>query len=125
VIRSTSSEARLGRFIIPGNTLVVPNLTTILQDSIAFPNPMKFDPERYLSADGCFEPHPNNISFGVGKHRCIGEKLVEVELFVFFTTLLRRFKILPENEFDLPSTQYRPGITLAPLPFNAKFVPRI
>ncbi len=124
VIHRTTSETRVGSYVIPGNTLVVPNLTSILHDPKAFPDPMKFDPERYLSADGTFEPHPNNIPFGIGKHRCIGEKLADVELFVFYTSLLKKFTILPETESELPSTQYRPGITLAPCPFKAKFIQR-
>ena len=40
-----------------------------------------------------FKPDPNVVTFGVGKRKCLGESLGRIEVFMFFTGMLRRFKI--------------------------------
>jgi cytochrome P450 family 2 subfamily U polypeptide 1 len=69
-------------------------------------------------------PHPNVIPFGTGKRRCLGESLAKTQLFIFFVGMLQRFDIrLPEGS-SVPTTDYRPGITLAPYPFKVRFLAR-
>ncbi len=44
-----------------------------MMDPENFPSPDVFDPERYLTQDGQFQPHPKVIPFGIGKRRCMGK----------------------------------------------------
>ena len=53
-----------------------------------------------------------------GRRACVGESLARMELFLFFTTLLQRFRFTPppgvtEEDLDLTPTL---GITLNPSP---------
>ena len=53
-----------------------------------------------------------------------GEILAKAQLFIFFTGLIQKFEIKLANEEDVPSTKYRPGITLSPYPFKIRFIAR-
>jgi len=108
----------------PGGTQIIPLLTAVHFDPEAFPEPHQFNPQRYIDGNGNFVPHPNIVPFGVGKRRCLGESLAKVELFTFFANLMHNFEIRPVNENEKPSTKYRPGVTLSPMPFKARFVAR-
>jgi len=50
-------DALLGRHFIPQGTLIFPNLGGIFQNEQNFPNPEKFDPERFLNEQGEFQSH--------------------------------------------------------------------
>ena len=70
---------------IPRRSHVVPNLYGILHDPEVFPEPERFDPERFLETD----PESGSIRvrkveefvpFGVGRRVCLGRSLAEREV---------------------------------------------
>ncbi|PAA89612.1 hypothetical protein BOX15_Mlig026100g2 [Macrostomum lignano] len=77
---------------IPADSVVVPNIYGIHRDPRVFPEPEKFKPERYLDAEGRFSPNESVVPFGSGKRACLGESLARMELFVFFTRLMQRYR---------------------------------
>ncbi len=85
------------KYLIPRKTVIVPNLTSIMNNPKDFPNPEKFEPERYLVKDQAgqlrFQPHPKVIPFGIGKRRCLGESLARTSLYKFFTALVQKYEI--------------------------------
>ncbi len=57
------------------------NLGAVMTDPDNFPDPLRFDPERYLSEGGRkFSPHPKMITFGLGRRRCLGETLARYRI---------------------------------------------
>jgi len=65
------------------------------------------------------------MPFSIGKRQCLGETLAKVELFLFFTNLVHQYKILPENEGELPFEGYQMSVTLLPKPFKARLTNRL
>ena len=53
------------------------------------------------------------------------EEIFQVELFLFFTNLVHQYKILPENEGELPVEGYQMSVTLLPKPFKARLTNRL
>jgi cytochrome P450 len=45
-------------YYIPKGTLVQPFIGSVMQNPKDFPNPSKFDPERFLDSKGNFVPNP-------------------------------------------------------------------
>jgi sterol 14-demethylase len=69
-----------------------------------FPDPERFDPERYVEGREEDRLHPFGwIPFGAGRHRCVGAAFAMIQLKAVFSVLLPRF------EFSLaqPSASYR------------------
>lgn len=50
VMRRTMVKSKLCGYDIPEDTVVVPLLTAVLRDPEVYPNPEKFDPNRFLTA---------------------------------------------------------------------------
>ena len=124
LLHTTTAPTTVGKFNFPVDTHILPHLTSMMMDPEAFPEPRRFNPKRFIDDRGCFAPHHNVVPFGVGKRKCPGENLAKAELFIFFTSLVHKFEIRPAHENDLPTTKYRPGVALAPLPFKARFISR-
>jgi sterol 14-demethylase len=68
-----------------------------------FPEPERFDPERYGPGREEDRRHPYGwIPFGGGRHRCVGAAFAMMQLKAIFSILLRRF----EFEMAQPSHTY-------------------
>ena len=64
------------------------------------------------------------LIFLLGKRVCLGESLAKQELFLIFTRLMQKFKVVASEDHALPSEQGYQGLIHSPLPFYAKLIPR-
>lgn len=82
-------------------------------------DPGTFRPERFLGPSGLLNKELTEkvLIFGMGKRRCLGDRLARLEMFIFLTTLLhgRWIENVPEQELDL-STDF--GLTMKPHPYR-------
>lgn len=85
-----ASDFRLGDWAVPrGYSMVVP-INQLHDDSAAFADPERFDPQRFI------DEKPSTLSFlpyGGGTRRCVGAVFANVEMDVVLRTILRRFEI--------------------------------
>ncbi|XP_035699757.1 cytochrome P450 2C15-like [Branchiostoma floridae] len=104
VYRATTRDTRFHGYHIPEGATVAANLWSVHYDPEHFPNPGKFDPGRFLDAQGQYRRDDHVIPFGLGPRMCLGKQLAEMELFLLITSLLQHFTFkLPEGA-DRPST---------------------
>ncbi|XP_047430411.1 cytochrome P450 2K4-like [Mugil cephalus] len=89
---------------------------SVLYDESQWEKPGTFHPAHFLDKDGKFIKRDAFMPFSAGRRICLGESLAKMELFLFFTTLLQRFRFTPPpgvSEDDLDLTP-RVGLTVAP-----------
>lgn len=79
----------LGKPLAAG-TVVTPCIYLANQSPDIFPNPRKFDPERFL---GNRFSHPHYFPFGGGTRRCLGSELAMLEIRMIAAALLRRCEL--------------------------------
>uniref|UniRef100_A0A674DJ80 unspecific monooxygenase n=1 Tax=Salmo trutta TaxID=8032 RepID=A0A674DJ80_SALTR len=90
-------------------------------------SPHTFNPAHFLDVEGRFTKRDAFMPFSAGHRVCLGESLARMELFLFFTSLLQRFRFSPppgvtEDDLDLtPSV----GFTLNPSPHQLCAVSRV
>jgi cytochrome P450 len=86
---------RLGRWMLPEGQVVLVSIYLIHRDENLFPDPLRFDPDRFMNA------RPDTyewIPFGGGVRRCIGAAFANMEMNVVLRTLLRDFTLEPTSE---------------------------
>ncbi|KAG9329557.1 hypothetical protein JZ751_003705 [Albula glossodonta] len=118
VAHTTSCDVTFQGFFVKKGTTVIPLLTSVLHDECEWETPHSFNPAHFLDEEGCFVKRDAFMPFSAGRRACLGESLARMELFLFFTFLLQKFRFLPppgmaEEELDLTPAV---GFTLTPSP---------
>lgn len=120
VFHCTTKDTELMGYSIPKGTLIIPNLTSVLNEEGQWKFPNEFNPENFLNDQGEFVKPEAFMPFSAGPRMCLGEGLARMELFLIMVTLLRKFKFIwPE---DAGEPDYTPvyGVTLTPKPYRMK-----
>ncbi|NXP75906.1 CP1A5 protein, partial [Ramphastos sulfuratus] len=92
---STTKDTVLNGYYIPKDCCVFVNQWQVNHDEKLWKDPLTFNPERFLSADGTKvnkEDGEKVLLFGLGKRRCIGENIARWEVFLFLSTLLQQLE---------------------------------
>jgi len=77
-----------------------------------FPNPNKFDPERFNDENkGKIKPY-TYIPFGAGPRNCIGSRFALLEAKVVYCYLLRNFEIHPYEKTQIPIKLNKRGFNM-------------
>ncbi|XP_039980217.1 LOW QUALITY PROTEIN: cytochrome P450 2K1-like [Xiphias gladius] len=126
VPHKTSRDVNFQGYFIKEGTTVFPLLTSVLYDENEWESPQTFNPSHFLDREGKFVRRDAFMPFSAGRRVCLGESLARMELFLFFTSLLQRFRFTPppgvtEDELDLTPAV---GFTLSPLPHELCAVSR-
>ena len=79
-----------------------------MQDPAVFPEPEKFDPERWLCRDSDAPAYPNP-AFGFGARRCPGRFFAHANMWLMVAGILAAFDISP-TEDGPPEEKYTSGI---------------
>ncbi|XP_072038342.1 cytochrome P450 2U1-like [Amphiura filiformis] len=118
IVRCATVDTTLDGYSIPRGTNVICNTWSLHHDPNIWPDPERFDPSRHLNDKGEMVMSPHVLNFGAGRRVCMGEALAKMELFLFFSSLMHRFKFeLPPGR-EPPSLDSAPGFTGSPFPFE-------
>ncbi|XP_048407932.2 uncharacterized protein LOC125462219 [Stegostoma tigrinum] len=102
----TTVDVNFRGYFIPKGTHVIPMLTSVLHDKTQWEKPDEFNPSHFLNAEGKFAKRDAFMPFSAVRRICAGESLAKMELFLFFTTLIQKFKfqVPPDvSELELES----------------------
>lgn len=87
-------DSELGGHKIPKNTPVIHALGVSLQNEKYFPQPHRFDPDRFSAENSKSRPSYAFQPFGfAGKRICPGYKFAYVEAIIGLVTILKKFKV--------------------------------
>ncbi|XP_015181173.1 PREDICTED: cytochrome P450 18a1 [Polistes dominula] len=121
---ATTRDVIVNDYLIPAGSQVVPNIYAVHMDPKLWDQPEEFRPSRFLDSEGKPQKPKHFMPFGIGQRVCLGEKLANYEIFLFFTSLLHMYDFrLPEGE-SLPSLRSNNGVTLTPDPYKVCYIRR-
>lgn len=97
-------------------------------DPAVWGDPWTFRPERFLDSEGELLPMTHTLMksffpFGTGTRLCVAENFARSRLFLFLTSVVQKFKLLPPQELDLISCDprtYEMGFLLHPTNVNCR-----
>ena len=81
-----------------------------------FPEPEKFNPDRFIDKDGKLKKVDELVPFSIGKRQCLGEGLARMELFLFTANIFNRYRVSVCG--DKPDLKKRYGVTVQPASFK-------
>ncbi|XP_076256091.1 cytochrome P450 4C1-like [Rhynchophorus ferrugineus] len=91
--RSVTQDTDVGDFIIPKYASVYFGVNYIHKNAKYWPNPLKFDPDRFLPEE-VEKRHPcTYIPFSYGPRNCIGKNYSMMNMKVILSIVLRKYKI--------------------------------
>lgn len=99
--RMAAKTAEINGVTIPQGTKVNYNAWLVQRDAEIWPEPTKFDPDRFKPEN---EIHPCAFApFGMGTHKCLGFQLAKLELKMIVCDIILRYEIglISPREMDL------------------------
>ncbi|KAF5318740.1 hypothetical protein D9619_011049 [Psilocybe cf. subviscida] len=128
-------------FDLPKGASVVPNIWAVMHDPELYPDPFKFNPDRFVhSNDGptpatyavgglnepkqpLTQPDPRQFAYGFGKRVCPGTHFAETTLLLNMATILMWWNIHVSDGVQ-PDVEFTTGITSHIKPFPVDFIRR-
>jgi len=117
-------SACIGEYVIPQNSLVLPDIYHVHHDPAYWREPDTFRPERFLDAAGQLVHEPRLLAFGTGRRSCIGDSLARMEVFLFLGGLLQAFSLQLPVGSPPPDLTPQAGVTYKPHSYRLRFRPR-
>jgi cytochrome P450 len=108
VPRQTIRPVQLGQYALPSGAHVLFSPFAIQRDSRNYPDPLIFDPDRWLP-DRVGQSRRAYFPFGAGPHNCIGQGFAMLEMVTVASAIARRYRLVP-----LSPTNFKTSATLAP-----------
>jgi cytochrome P450 len=102
---------RLGEYDVPRGSVVIVSSYLVHRDPALWPEPTRFDPDRFAPEQSVGRPRLAFIPFGVGQRMCIGATFATVEAQIILSVLTRAVA------FELPhghTVGLEPRVTLRP-----------
>ncbi|VDB95598.1 unnamed protein product [Peniophora sp. CBMAI 1063] len=115
---------------IPKGTLVFANIWALLQDPELFPEPSRYNPDRYLNLneERFATMDPRNYVFGFGRRICPGEHMVDSSVWLLIVCMIATLKIDKAKDSTgnpiEPVVEYPNSVFRTPAPFKCSITPR-
>jgi cytochrome P450 len=109
--RRALGDYQINGYAIPARTILLMSQYLTHHDARFFPDPFRFDPERWTPEARESRPKFSYFPFGGGQRVCIGESFAWMEGALVLATIAQRFRmrLVPGHPVEL-----RPTITLRP-----------
>jgi cytochrome P450 len=109
--RQAINDCKIGDYVIPAGSSILMSQYLMHHDPRYFPEPERFDPERWNPQEKAKRPRFSYFPFGGGPRSCIGEPFAWMEGILVIATIARlcKMRIMPEHPVIL-----QPLVTLRP-----------
>jgi cytochrome P450 len=111
VARRSLEDVGIGRHLVKKGSIVLVNIIGLHRRADVWPDPERFEPERFLGDKEKQLPRCAYMPFGAGPRVCIGNHFALMEGHILLATIARRLR------FELTSTkevELEPLVTLRP-----------
>jgi cytochrome P450 len=91
--RRAIAEYAFGPYLVPARAILIMSPFIVQRDERFYPNPERFDPDRWTAEFKASLPPFAYFPFGGGPRRCIGESFAWMELILIVATIAQRWDL--------------------------------
>jgi cytochrome P450 len=113
--RRALEDVRIGDTTIPAGSLVLVSQYVLHRNPKWFPDPLRFDPERWLHGKAEARPRRSFVPFGAGPRSCIGEGFAWMEGVLVLATIAKDWRIRDSSDGPL-----RPNVRITMRPQTSR-----
>nr|XP_018915053.1 PREDICTED: cytochrome P450 4C1-like [Bemisia tabaci] len=123
ICRQVPKDTNLGGYMVPEGSLVTLDVFHLHRDPKYFPEPEKFDPDRF-TIENSQDRHPfAYVPFAAGTRNCIGQKFAMMEEKIVLSYILRNFRLESIEKFQDMEPAFE-LILRSEIDLNVKFISR-
>ncbi|MFD8978590.1 cytochrome P450 [Streptomyces sp. NPDC059564] len=119
ITRVTARTVTLGGHVLPEGATVGYSPYLLQRDPAVFPEPDRFDPERWTEERKTAAMRIAYVPFGAGRRNCIGENLAWAQLLITLGAIVQTWQ-----QLDLVAPSPRPKATIVVVPDHFSIIPR-
>ncbi|GIH04899.1 cytochrome P450 [Rhizocola hellebori] len=121
--RRALAPVRLGDIELPTGASIYFSPYALQRDPAIYPNPDRFDPDRWADDRSTLTQRPSFVPFGGGRRQCIGDVFAMTELTVALATIAQNWRL---ERVSGPPVRIDSSSTLKPshLPMTPRHKPR-
>ncbi|KAF7365160.1 O-methylsterigmatocystin oxidoreductase [Mycena venus] len=114
--------------LIPKGATVISNIWAMTRDESIYPDPERFNPDRFFTADGKLNKDDTVLAFGFGRRICVGRHNADAIVWATMVSVLSTFNIAKAKdacgkEIDI-EPNYSDGLVSHPQSFACSISPR-
>lgn len=119
LVRTAIRDYQVGQYTVPAGGMVVVSQYLMHRDARYYPQPARFDPERWIPEVKQTRPAYSFFPFGGGSRRCIGEGFAYMEGVLLLATLAARWRLrlVSQDSVGATATHFlhpKPNLTMIP-----------
>ncbi|KAF9456168.1 cytochrome P450 [Collybia nuda] len=111
-------------YIIPKGASVIGNVWSVGRDPVVFPDPEKFDPQRWINEDGKIREELKAFTFGFGRRVCPGQHMASASVYINTALIQWAFTIKKDPSSPIDEWAFTESANTHPMPFKVFFEPR-
>lgn len=100
--RTVTEEIEILGWTIPKNVNLIIPIYSIHHDPDIWPNPEKFDPERFSKENSANHLPYSYLPFGSGPRMCMGTRFTQLEIKMAIVEILRNYRLIPSTRTEVP-----------------------
>ncbi|GMR45237.1 hypothetical protein PMAYCL1PPCAC_15432 [Pristionchus mayeri] len=100
IARELGNDLQMGPYLLPREATLMISPYLVHRNESIYPNPERYDPERFLP-ENIAARHPYDfIPFSAGPRNCIGQRFAMNQLKISLSLLLRNFRFRSDRDFN-------------------------
>ncbi|KAF8956228.1 cytochrome P450 [Flammula alnicola] len=112
-------------YLIPKGAAVVGNVWAVGRDPEYFPDPEKFNPQRWIDENGKIREELRAYTFGFGRRVCPGQHMATASVFINTALVQWAFNVKADPSSPIDELAFTESANTHPLPFKVFFEPRV
>ncbi|KAF7346382.1 O-methylsterigmatocystin oxidoreductase [Mycena sanguinolenta] len=125
---ASSADDIYNGYFIPKGTTLFGNIWAMTRDESIYPDPERFNPDRFFTTDGKLNDDDTILAFGFGRRICVGRHTADASVWATIVSVLSTFNIAKARdatgkEIDIDPS-YSDGMISHPEPFICSITPR-